>query len=586
MLLNLALFVPMKKHEEKSLNVSNRRRAIKGRSTLEIHRLGPHPIIQHFLERLDVARILDKHIHSNRTGILSHGTAICVLVHNVLVSQDPLYRLKEWVAQLDAPALGIAPDKKDVINDDRMGRALDQLAEYGGRGVFFQLALRMIKLFRLETSRIHFDTTSFSFTGQYNSSNESPRICHGKSKRRRPDLKQLVFGLNVTSDGAVPISHKVYSGNQTDDTLHRDNLDALRDLLARDDIVYVADCKLCTKDNLKHIQDFGGQFVTVMPRTRKEDADFREKIRYKAARWRTILTVENPKKAGETETYSTCNSDAKTDDGFRIVWIKSSAKVVLDRKKRENQLEKAKAALNDLNGRLNQRYLKTRKQIKNAIAKILKQYQCEEILNVTINSKVVTQYKRVRSGRLKKGVPQKPKKTKSKTVYDIEFKPKTVRLRQERNTDGIFPLVTNIPKKSGAREVLQIYRYQPYIERRFQNLKTEYSVEPACLKTPKRIVGFIHVCFIALMVGALIEREIRQRMAEEDIESIPVYPEARECRAPTSPRLFDLFNHVEWFRTIAGETEVSYPVELSDMQREVLRLLGVPKNGYAIPATE
>ena len=230
----------MKKHEEKQLKASIRRRATKGRSTLEIHRLGPHPLIQHFLERLDVCRILDKHIHSNRTEIVSHGTSICTLVHNVLVARDPLYRLPEWIEQLDAKGLGLDQEKKAAINDDRMGRALDQLADYGGRGVFFQLALRTIKLFRLDTTRVHFDTTSISFKGQYRSSTKSPRICHGKSKDHRPDLKQLVFGLNVTSDGAVPISHQVYSGNQTDDTLHCDNLDALRDLLARDDFVYVA----------------------------------------------------------------------------------------------------------------------------------------------------------------------------------------------------------------------------------------------------------------------------------------------------------------------------------------------------------
>ncbi len=171
----------MKKSEEKPINASVRRRAVKGRSTLEIHRLGPHPLIQHFLERLDVARILDKHIHSNRTGTLSHGSAICVLVHNVLVSRDPLYRLTEWIEQLDANALGLDPEKKEAINDDRMGRALDQLADYGGRGVFFQLALRSIKLFRLDTTRIHFDTTSVLFKGQYRSSTKTPRICHGHS---------------------------------------------------------------------------------------------------------------------------------------------------------------------------------------------------------------------------------------------------------------------------------------------------------------------------------------------------------------------------------------------------------------------
>ncbi len=573
----------MKKSEEKPINASVRRRAVKGRSTLEIHRLGPHPLIQHFLERLDVARILDKHIHSNRTGTLSHGSAICVLVHNVLVSRDPLYRLTEWIEQLDANALGLDPEKKEAINDDRMGRALDQLADYGGRGVFFQLALRSIKLFRLDTTRIHFDTTSVLFKGQYRSSTKTPRICHGHSKDHRPDLKQLVFGLNITSDGAVPLCHQVYSGNQTDDTLHRDNLDGLRDLLAQDDFVYVADGKLCTKENLQYIREFGGKFVTVLPRTRKEDTEFREKLRYKAVRWYKILTVENPQRSGEIETYSTCRGSSKTEDGFRLIWFRSSAKMVLDREVRERRLEKATAALKDLNGRLNHRKLKTRKQIKSAVEEVLKQYRCEDFLRVTIQSTVLIQYKREHRGRPKQG---DSKKRVSQTLYNLEIKKDAVRLRQERNTDGVFPLVTNQPSKFSASAVLQMYRYQPYIERRFQNLKSEYSVAPVYLKTPKRIVGFLHVCFIVLMVGALIERELRQRMAEEHIESLPIYPEERECRAPTSPRVFELFRQVDWFRTMAGVEETLYPVKLSELQREVLRLLRIPRSAYAISSTE
>ena len=87
------------------------------------------------------------------------------------------------------------------------------------------------------------------------------------------------------------------------------------------------------------------------------------------------------------------------------------------------------------------------------------------------------------------------------------------------------------------------------------------------------------------MVGALIERELRQRMKEEDIQSLPIYPEERECRAPTSPRIFELFGQVDWFRTVAGGAEVLYPIELSELQREVLRLLRVPQSAYAIPGT-
>ena len=573
----------MKRDEEQRIEPMVRRQAVQGQGTLEIHRLGPHPVIQQFLERLEVPRILDKHIHSNRTGTLSHGGAIGVLIHNILVSRDPLYRLPEWVEQLDAEGLGLTIEQKQAVNDDRMGRALEQLAKYGGRGVFFELALRSIEQFKLETSRVHFDTTSISFQGEYQASKKSPRICKGHSKDHRPDLKQLVFGLNVTSDGAVPLSHQVYSGNQTDDTVHRDNLDALRDLLDRDDFVYVADSKLCTRDNLKHIVDFGGKFVTVMPRIWKQSSDFRERLRKKAARWRTILTVESSRHGAGLETYSTCRGPTKTEDGFRIIWIKSSQKARSDREAREKRLEKAIAALKDLSGRINRRNLKTQKQIRAAIDGILKRYNCEDFVRVTLTPTVITQYKRTRLGRPS---PGDPKVRVSKTEYSLEVSRDAVRIRKERNTDGVYPLVTNLSSKYGAARVVQVYRYQPYLEQRFQNLKSRYSVAPVYLKSPKRIVGFLHACFLALMVSALIERELRRRMVEEKVESLPIYPEERQCRAPTSPRLFELFGQVDWFRTYAGDHEAIFPANLSPLQLEVLRLLRVPKKLYGHQASD
>ena len=555
-----------------------RRRDSAGKQILEIHRLGAHPLIEFFLQRLGVARILDKHIHSNRDPILSHGTAISVLVHNVLVSRDPLYRLSEWIEPIEPKALGLSAEQKLAINDDRMARALDQLAEYGGRGVFFQLALRCIKLFRLKTDRIHFDTTSITFSGQYRTSIREPRITKGHNKDHRPDLKQLVFGLNVTSDGCVPLSHGVFSGNRNDDTLHRDNFDGLRELLARDDFMYVADCKLCTKENVAHIDSFGGKFVTVLPRTRKEDAGFREKLRRKAARWRVILAVERTEREHRIDTYATTKGPGETEDGFRLIWIRSSAKAEDDRKYREKKLERAKAALEDLSGRLNKRKLRTRKQILAAAKKILREQQCDDFLRVALKSKLLSQTRRLRPGRPK---PGDPSKRVSKTIYELEVSENALRLRQEANTDGVFPLVTNLPTKAAKKvDVLQIYRYQPYIERRFENLKTEYAVTPVYIKRPQRVVGLVHVYFLALMLAALIEREIRQAMAKQNIEVLPIYPEQRECRAPTTPRIVDFFSRVEWFRHIGNESSAVFPVRLSAMQAEILNLLGVPRKTY------
>jgi transposase len=560
--------------------VVTRRRDSRGEGLLEVHRLGAHPLIEHFLERLDVARILDKHIHSNRDGTMTHGRAISLLIHNVLVARDPLYRLSDWIEPLEPRALGLTDEQKLSVNDDRIARALEQLAEYGGRGVFFQLALRSIKLFGLRTDRVHFDTTSITFSGEYKGSGTRglPHITRGHNKDGRPDLKQLVFGLNVTSDGAVPLSHGVFSGNRTDDTLHRDNFDGLRDLLAKDDFIYVADCKLCTKLNLAHIDSYGGKFVTVLPGNRKEDVAFREELRKKAARWRALFSVERDDRAYRIDTYSTTKGPERTEDGFRLIWIKSSAKAEDDRSHREKKLAKAKAALEDLQGRLNRRDLQTRSKIRAAFKKILREHGCENYLRVEIKSKVESHMRRLRPGRPKPGDPYE---WVSDTIYSLRVSENAVRLRQEANTDGVFALVTNLPEKITKKaEVLRIYRYQPYVERRFENLKTEYAVRPVYLKDSRRVIGLVHVYFLALMVGALLEREIRQAMARAKIDVLPIYPEARPSKAPTAPRILDFFSQVEWFRHIGKDGAAVFPVRLSQLQAEIVTLLGVPRKLY------
>jgi hypothetical protein len=51
----------------------------------------------------------------------------------------------------------------------------------------------------------------------------------------------------------------------------------------------------CTKENLEHVAAHGGRFVTILPRTRKEDAAFRHQLREgsPAVRWRKIHRVAN-----------------------------------------------------------------------------------------------------------------------------------------------------------------------------------------------------------------------------------------------------------------------------------------------------
>ena len=84
-----------------------------------------------------------------------------------------------------------------------------------------------------------------------------------------------------------------------------------------------------------------------------------------------------------------------------------------------------------------------------------------------------------------------------------------------------------------------------------------------------------------LLVQALIERELRQAMRREGIVELPIYPEHRQCKRPTTEQVLRLFSLAERHRLrTAGRTIQVFDVELTDLQRQVLTLLGVPIGGY------
>ncbi len=263
-----------------------------GPAVHRVHLIGPHPILNHFLARLNFQPLVRSCLGTKNKSILDHAQMLSVFVQNIILSPAPLYRIAEWANPIDPPALGLSAREKGSLNDDRVARSLEALSSTRAGTLFFQLALQTIKQFKLDTQHIHHDTTSLTFSGVYKKSKSSPRITWGHNKDHRPDLKQLVFGLNVTSDGAVPISHDIYSGNRTDDTIHCGNIDKLRQILHRSDFIYVADSKLATRKNLAYVAEYGGRFVTLLPRTRKEDKGFRKALRRgESVRWRKILEI-------------------------------------------------------------------------------------------------------------------------------------------------------------------------------------------------------------------------------------------------------------------------------------------------------
>jgi len=125
----------------------------------------------------------------------------------------------------------------------------------------------------------------------------------GFTKDHRGDLLQLVEILTVSSHGAIPIAHRLVDGATEDSTTHIETWDTLVKMLGTAAFTYVADSKLATRDNMDHIARHGGRFLTILPKTRKEDDLGRAWIASEAVVWEEIARRPGKVKDGPDEVY-------------------------------------------------------------------------------------------------------------------------------------------------------------------------------------------------------------------------------------------------------------------------------------------
>jgi transposase len=540
--------------------------------------LEAHPIIQTYIEKLKIAELIASYIAQDQRMKLPIEQSLCVLIHNILTTPMPMYEIAAWLAPLDENGLGLNGSKVECIQDDRIGQALERLYQGRHKDVFFHLALRAIKVFEIDCSQIHQDTTTVSFSGQYAGWSASELLGYGINKDHRPDLKQLVLGLSVTADGSVPLVHKIYDGNQTDDRLHPENHQRLRQLLKRTDFIYVADCKLATEENLGRIAGCGGRFVSVMPRTWKEDALFRQSVREGKVQWDRLLSRPNNRKPdSQIDRYYVAPGDHDAK-GYRLLWIKSSQKANQDAQTRAHGLAKALDALKALQARLNRYTLKSREAINQAVAKILREHEVENFIDCRLDSQSVS--------RKKYSQPGRPSGAQNGTLiwtteFSLSFQENQQAIQLQALTDGIFPLITNLDQKDySAKRVLEIYKFQPFLEKRHSQIKTWQQVTPVLLKKAERVVAYLHMHVMALMVATLIERQLRKTMKARRLAALPLYPEDRPCPYPTLFDIVRVFRGVERYEVIHGENLTLFPASLTPLQKQLLEMLDVPISLY------
>jgi hypothetical protein len=172
---------------------------------------------------------------------------------------------------------------------------------------------------------------------------------------------------------------------------------------------------------------------------------------------------------------------------------------------------------------------------------------------------------------------------KQRTRFSVTLQVEEHLVRADEHSEGMFPLITNDRTRS-HQKILAAYKFQPRLEKRHEQLKTVQHVTPLWLKNVSRIKALLFLYFAALLVHAFLERQLRQAMARECVLSLPLYPEERDCRAPSTERIPELFRPLQRHRLHDnGRLLRVFETELSPLQKQILQLLEIPPSAFKSP---
>ena len=531
------------------------------------------PMVKYYIDQLGVYDLFAKYVQRPKCCPVDPAQILSVMVVNIVCASHPLYKIQQWAADY-TDGLSEYPLNASDYNDDQLAKNLDRLFNADRHSFMCELSSNAIDAYLLETGQIHNDSTSITFFGEYN--NEDPeaiKLKYGFNKDHRPDCKQIVFGLNITADGNVPLTFELFDGNRTDDTTHIPNWNALREFLEKDDFIYVADCKLCSQKNLDHINEHGGKFITIVPRNRSEIKQFYEFLKTNPIKWQYAYETPNSRKQSEIIIYKTYEGEP-SKNGYRIIWVHSSTKKQQDKTRRENNISKVDNQLTELSSRINKYQLKSKQQIEKAIKKATR--GASDLFQIQLIEDKKNVWRQVGPG---KPGPNTRYKVQENISYRLEWELNHNAIEDLSTRDGLFPLITNTDIE--ASEVLKTYKNQPYLEKRMYTVKSILNIAPVFLKKQRRIEAITFLYFIALMIVSLIERNIRKNMAEENIEKLPILPNGMNTKRPTWNNINYFFRNVH-LGLVQKQSQIIHTTlkGITKTHEFVLQLVGVPRSAY------
>jgi transposase len=419
-------------------------------SDLEVERslaFGGGYVLDHLWRRLGIAETLTTLLRKRSfQGDLER--LLFALVANRALEAGSKLSLERWIGRRGAvPGL-------ESVQVHALYRAMDFLHEHSEeiqKAVFFSVAT----LLNLEVDLVFFDTTTTYVETEEEDEGEDALRRYGHSKDHRPDLPQVVIGLAVTRDG-IPVRCWVLPGNTADaSTVEQVQQDLAGWKLSR--VVWVMDRGMAGEEQRRILQRGGGQLI-LGERLRSGEASVREALsrpgRYQKVRENLEVKEITVSRGSERR---------------RFVLVRNPVEAERDRHRREAALERLRTEIERLNDGRRRRGAAHTKAV------------CALKTHPSLGRYV-------------------------KELKNGELRIDAAKVAEEEKLDGKYLLTTTDPSLS-AEDVALGYKQLADVERAFRTLKTTLELRPLYHRLPDRIRSHVLLCWLALLLVRLAERE-------------------------------------------------------------------------------
>jgi transposase len=447
---------------------------------LVIRTAGALPVVAKLADRLGLVEVVDRFCPIRSVADYTHGQVVLALAANRLTHPRPLSSFEEWGEDFAvSETLGIASCK---LNDDRLGRALDALAEHLPE-VLNLVARRAIERFGISIAELHWDLTHLAFTGSYQTQDEEyPQVRKGRTPERTI-VRQVRTGLLVSEDGAVPLLAESFDGNREDSTSVEPalaRLDALRAVLPEPERppLVVGDSKLLSAGNVRAFEQRRLRFLC----PHRKDGPMKRRLAAVDERTLVPLAYRPERHKGEPRYLAREDELTIADVGLRALYVLSLDDRDAARAQRERQLGRAEEEIGKLNRGVPEKR-RSAADVERRAQAILERRRAEGLLRLA----VVEEH----------GYPHARIERDEEAISEAE------------QLDGRYCLVSNDDLLS-ADELFAAYKRQHLVEGRFADFKGPLAVRPVFLHSNRRVTALVGVISLALLLYGLVERTVRR----------------------------------------------------------------------------